>query len=150
MDQKPEAKVRTRRIGSLLVGGLAILALAASPALAHTNVGTSDTVRHILLASEFVGADQDEASDLEGLLDAEDGNDQGDNVDEAAGSISDSQQVDQTGDNQDGPDEVDNANNDDQTGDSETDSPDSPDSSGGDSGSSGGHDGSEHSGGGDD
>ena len=149
MDQKPEAKVRTRRIGSLLVGGLAILALAASPALAHTKVGTSDTVRHILLASEFVGADQDEASDLEGLLDAEDGNDQGDNVDEVDGSNNDGQ-ADQTGDNQDGPDEVDNANNDDQTGDSETDSPDSPDSSGGDSGSSGGHDGSEHSGGGDD
>ena len=147
MDQKPAAKVRTRRIGSLLVGGLAILALAASPALAHTKVGTSDSVRHILLASEFVGADQNEASDLESLLDVEDGNDQGDNVDEAAGSISDSQQVDQTGDNQDGPDEVDNANNDDQTGDSETDS---PDGSGGDSGSSGGHDGSEHSGGGDD
>ena len=146
MDQKPEAKVRTRRIGSLLVGGLAILALAASPALAHTNVGTSDTVRHILLASEFVGSDQDEASDLEGLLDAEDGNDQGDNVDEVDGSNND-EQADQTGDNQDGPDEVDNANNDDQTGDSETDS---PDGSGGDSGSSGGHDGSEHSGGGDD
>ena len=144
MDQKPEAKVRTRRIGSLLVGGLAILALAASPALAHTNVGTSDTVRHILLASEFVGADQDEASDLEGLLDAEDGNDQGDNVDEVDGSNNDGQ-VDQTGDNQDGPDEVDGPNNDAQSGSTETDSVDSETAgdsggSGGDSGS-GGHDG---------
>ena len=85
MDRHLTGANKTRRLASIVLGSLAIIALAASPALAHAKIGNADTVRHNLLASELVGADDTEVADLESLLDTEDANDQDENVDEVDG-----------------------------------------------------------------
>ena len=125
---------RTRRLASLALGSLAVLALAASPAMAHTTIRTGDTVRHTLLASELAGAENTEATDLESMLDIEDGDSQFDEnqVDNVDANDGQNDQVDESSTDQ--ADETDGANNQDE---SSTDAND-------DSGSgrdSGGHDG---------
>lgn len=133
MDRYPEKTRRTRRLASIVVGSLAILALAASPTFASATVGAADSTRHVLLASELVGADDTEAADLESMLDAEDAGDQGDNVDEV-GDAND--QATQDGDSGDRQDEADGTNNDDQSSD-EADSGDATDQPDADKGSDG-------------
>lgn len=132
---------KTRRLASIVLGSLAIIALAASPALAHAKIGNADTVRHNLLASELVGADDTEVADLESLLDTEDANDQDENVDEVDGPDDQSGEVDSSND---GPDEVDGSNNEVESADdidnSTTGDSGSSDSGSNDGGSDGGHD----------
>lgn len=147
MDRHLTGANKTRRLASIALGSLAIIALAASPAMAHAKIGTADTSRHNLLASELVGADDTEAADLESLLDSENANDQGPNVDEVDGPDDQSGQVDSSND---GPDEVDGANNEVESVDAVDDST-TGDSTTGDSGSSdsGSADSGSHDGGGD-
>ena len=131
MDRKPHIRT-TRRIASMVFGSLAIIAMAASPMLAHVRVSTGDTPRHALLAAELFDADQDEAAEVESLLEAEDG--PGDaNADET-----DAEGVDE-GD-QGNADEVD-ANEDDQGADTDSDDGEEADATETDSG--GEHDGGE-------
>jgi len=142
---------RTRRLASLALGSLAVLALAASPALAHSRISNADTVRHNLLAAELTGADAAEAADLESLLETEDANDQGENVDAVVGQDDQGDQAQTSNDNQievDTEDSQDNST--DTSGDSTDASGDSTDTSddssatethdGGQSGSNGGAD----------
>ncbi|MES2209793.1 MAG: hypothetical protein V4515_06360 [Chloroflexota bacterium] len=130
---------KARRLASIVLGSLAIVALAASPALAHARISTADTVRHNLLASEFAGAEDTEVVDLESLLDTEDGDNQGDNSDATDGP---DDQGDQADNANDGPDEIDGSNNQDESSDTSDTSGDSGShDSGGDSGGDGGLDG---------
>ena len=135
---------RTRRLASLALGSLAVLALAASPALAHTRISNADTVRHNLLAAELTGADAAEAADLESLLETEDANDQGENVDAVVGQDDQGDQAQTSNDNQI---EVDTEDSQDNSTDASGDSTDTSDDSsatetddGGQSGSNGGPD----------
>ena len=135
---------RTRRLASLALGSLAVLALAASPALAHTRISNADTVRHNLLAAELTGADAAEAADLESLLETEDANDQGENVDAVVGQDDQGDQAQTSNDNQI---EVDTEDSQDNSTDASGDSTDTSDDSsatetddGGQSGSNGGAD----------
>ena len=131
---------RTRRLASLALGSLAVLALAASPALAHTRISNADTVRHTLLASELVGADDTEAADLESLLDTEDGDNQVDanQVDNGDANNDQNDQVDQSSTDQ--VDVNDSNDNQDESSNDANDGSVSNDSSGGNDGGDGGGD----------
>jgi hypothetical protein len=73
-----------RRRGAVVFATGALLALAVSPAFAHTSVTSSTDARHVLLAAEQVGAGRDEVDELE-QLEQDDQADQADqgNVDAA-------------------------------------------------------------------
>ena len=85
MDRIERAK-GMRRLAAPLMGGLAIVALAAAPAFAHTQISTADPSRHILLAAELATADATEAADLETLLDVEDAQDNSQTGDNQTGT----------------------------------------------------------------
>ena len=86
-----------RRTGAVMLAMGALLALAVSPAFAHTNVTSSDDARHALLAAEQVGAERDQVDQLD-QLDENDQVEQG-NVDEVdAGDAGDAGDQGDTGD----------------------------------------------------
>lgn len=129
---------RTRRLASLALGSLAVLALAASPAMAHAKLVTSDTVRHTMLVAELTGADASEAADLEAMLDIEDGDGQVDSVDQADQQDSQGDQAETSNDSQT---EVDTEDTQDDSSDTSGDSSETETHDGGHSGSDGGNDG---------
>lgn len=132
---------RTRRLASLALGSLAVLALAASPAMAHAKIGTVDTVRHTLLASELNGADATEVADLESMLDIEDGDSLGDNVNQVDQVDQQGSQGDQAETSNDSQPEVDTEDSQDDSSDTSGDSSDTETHVGDHSGSNGGNDG---------
>lgn len=75
-----------RRIGAVVLTVGALLALAVSPAFAHTNGSSVGAARHALLAAELIGAESDEAGEIETLLEGGDqaGVDQADPTDTSA------------------------------------------------------------------
>ena len=123
-----------RRIGAVVLTAGALLALAVSPAFAHTNGSSVGAARHALLAAELIGADSDEAGEIETLLEGDlAGGDQADPADTSAAN----DQAD-TGDQAqtDSPDKAQADSND--TGGDQADHQDSGDSGDqGDSGDSG-------------
>jgi hypothetical protein len=142
-----------RRIGAVVLTAGALLALAVSPAFAHTNASSVGAARHALLAAELIGAESDEVGEIETLLDGDQAgvdqadatdtsaaNDQADTGDQAQTKTPDKAQVDS---NDQGENEQ--ADSSDQGGDQadhqdgggsgdQGNSGDSGDSSGGDSG----------------
>jgi len=74
-----------RRIGAVVLATGALLALAVSPAFAHTNGSSVGAARHALLAAERIGAASDEAGEIETLLEGDQaGVDQADPTDTSA------------------------------------------------------------------
>jgi hypothetical protein len=72
-----------RRRGAVALATSALLALAVSPAFAHSNVTSSNDARRELLEAEHVGAAPDEVDELDQLDEGDEGNvDEGDQGDQ--------------------------------------------------------------------
>jgi hypothetical protein len=96
-----------RCIGAVVLTTGALLALAVSPAFAHTNGSSVGAARHALLAAELIGAESHEAGEIETLLEGDPAgidkadptdtsaeNDQADTGDQAQTDTPDKAQVD--------------------------------------------------------